>query len=69
MTVVLPKLRPRSHEPGAIWKRFLNSARWMTKYPVLFRAVLVPNLPYLKTVTWTAFRVNIFFALFEKIEV
>ena len=34
----------------------------------LFRSTLVPNLPFLKTVTLTAFRV-ILFALFEKFEV
>ena len=58
----------------AIWKRFLNGARWRkhwrccvnTKIRHFFRSTLVPNHPYLKTVlTLTAFRV-IFFALFEK---
>ena len=67
----------------AIWKRFLNGARLKrnpsrcrvnTKsdtFSLPFSAQppsVVPNLPYLKTVTLTAFRV-IFFVLFEKFEV
>ena len=45
----------------------LRGVVW-TENPELCRLALVPNLPHLKTVTWTAFRV-IYFALFEKFEV
>ena len=45
----------------------LGGVVW-TQNPVLFRSTLVPNTPYLKTVTLIAFRV-IFFALFEKFKV
>ena len=63
------KLSENINLTRAIWKRFLNGTLgdvgW-TQNLVLFRPVLVPNLPYLKTVTLTAFLVT-FFALFKTV--